>query len=61
VEREDPGKIMRPVRRISIEQLATAISKVRSMSLAEKSTLTDEISRKQPNLLASRLVQQRKR
>jgi hypothetical protein len=50
---------MNPVRRISVEQLATAISKVRSMSLAEKSTLSDEIFKQQPNLLASCLVQQR--
>jgi hypothetical protein len=58
VEYKNPGKIMKPVHRISLNQLATAIRKVRSMSLAEKSTLIDEISRKQPNLLASCLVQQ---
>lgn len=50
---------MKPASRISVEQLAAAIAKVRSMSLAEKSTLADEIFEKQPNLLASCVVQQR--
>ena len=50
---------MKSVRRISVQQLYSAINKVRSMSLAEKSALTDEIYQQQPNLLASCLVQQR--
>lgn len=45
--------------RISPEQLATAIKKVRSMSLSQKVSLIDEIFQQQPNLLASCLVQQR--
>lgn len=45
--------------RISVEQLATAIKKVRSMSLTQRVSLTDEIFQQQPNLLASCLVQQR--
>lgn len=50
---------MRSANRISIEQVAAAIMKVRSMSLAQKVALTDEIFQQQPNLLASCLVQQR--
>lgn len=50
---------MKSAGRISVEQLATAISKVRSMGLAEKRALTQEIFSNQPNLLASCLVQQR--
>jgi hypothetical protein len=50
---------MSAANRILPKQLATAINKVRSMSLAEKSALTDEIYKQQPNLLASCLVQQR--
>jgi hypothetical protein len=49
---------MKPASRISVEQLAAAITKVRSMSLAEQSALADEIFDKQPNLLASCVVQQ---
>jgi hypothetical protein len=51
---------MKSVNRISPQQLAAAINKIRSMSLAEKSALTDEIYKQQPNLLASCLVQQRR-
>jgi hypothetical protein len=50
---------MKSAHRISVHQLSAAINKVRSMSLAEKSALTDEIYQQQPNLLASCLVQQR--
>lgn len=50
---------MRSVNSISTEQLATAINKVRSMSLSQKASLIDEIFQQQPNLLASCLVQQR--
>jgi hypothetical protein len=50
---------MKSASRISVEQLATAISKVRSMDLAAKRVLTQEIFATQPNLLASCVVQQR--
>ena len=59
MERAPPGKAMKPVSRISVERLAAAIKKVHSMSPAEKITLADEVFEKQPNLLASCLVQQR--
>lgn len=49
---------MKSASRISVEQLATAISKVRSMGPAEKRALTQEIFSNQPNLLASCIVQQ---
>src|SRR6187431_2245022 len=45
--------------RISLEQLAVAIRKVRSMSEAQKIVLADEVFEKQPNLLASCLAQSR--
>ena len=44
---------------ISVEQVATAARKVLAMSMAEKVTLTEEIHARQPNLLASCLVQPR--
>jgi hypothetical protein len=44
---------------ISIEQVATAARKVHAMSMAEKVALTEEIHARQPNLLASCLVQPR--
>lgn len=47
------------VGRISLEHVATAVRKVRSMDLAQKSAVFDEIYLKQPNLLASCLVQGR--
>lgn len=50
---------MKSINLISTEQLATAIKKVRSMSLSQKTSLIDEIFQQQPNLLASCLVQQR--
>lgn len=59
MERAHPGKSVRAVSRISIEQVAAAIRKVRSMSQAEKLALADEVFKKQPNLLASCLVQPR--
>lgn len=43
--------------RITIEHLAAAIGKVRSMSLVQKEALADEIYLSQPYLLASCLVQ----
>jgi len=45
--------------RITVDNLAAAIRKVRSMSLKEKEALAEEIHRRQPHLLASCLVQPR--
>jgi hypothetical protein len=46
------------VGRISIENVATALKKVRSMDSAAQIALADEIFENQPNLLGSCLVQQ---
>jgi hypothetical protein len=43
--------------RITVENVAAAIRKVRSMNLAQKEALAEEIHRHQPHLLASCLVQ----
>ena len=43
--------------RITAENVAAAIRKVKSMSLPQKEELAEEIHRDQPNLLASCLVQ----
>ena len=59
MERAPCGKSVSAVSRISVEQVAAAIRKVRSMGQAEKLALTDEIFQKQPNLLGSCLVQPR--
>jgi hypothetical protein len=45
--------------RITVDHLAAAILKVRSMSLQEKEALAEEIHRCQPHMLASCLVQSR--
>jgi hypothetical protein len=45
--------------RITVDNLAAAVHKVRSMSLKEKEALADEIYLHQPHLLASCLVQSR--
>jgi len=45
--------------RITVDHLAAAIRKVRSMSLQEKEALAEEIHRCQPHMLASCLVQSR--
>ncbi len=45
--------------RISIAHVATAMQKVQAMSVTERMALADEIFLKQPNLLASCLVQPR--
>jgi hypothetical protein len=45
--------------RITVDHLAAAIRKVRSMSLKEKEALADEIHGRQPHMLASCLVQSR--
>jgi len=47
------------VSRISIEHVAAALRKVQSMDPPQKATLIDEIHVKQPNLLASCVVQAR--
>lgn len=59
MEREDPGTPIAAVGRISIEHVAEALRKVQSMDLPQKVTLIDEIHLKQPNLLASCVVQAR--
>lgn len=48
-----------PMGRISIKHVAAAIKKVRAMELPARISLADEICIKQPNLLASCLVQHR--
>jgi len=53
------GTPVKSIGRISAEQVAAAIQTVQSMSLAEKVALTEEVFAKQPNLLASCLVQPR--
>jgi hypothetical protein len=45
--------------RITVDNLAPAIPKVRSMSLTEKEVLAEEIHQRQPHMLASCLVQSR--
>jgi hypothetical protein len=45
--------------RISLEHVATAVREVRSMQIAQKTAIIDEIHLKQPNLLASCVVQGR--
>ena len=45
--------------RITVDNLAAAIRKVRSMSLKEKEALAEEIHLRQPHMLASCLVQSR--
>ena len=43
--------------RISVEHLAAAVRKLNTLTLAQKTSIADEIHSKQPNLLASCLVQ----
>jgi hypothetical protein len=45
--------------RISLEHVATAVREVRSMQITQKTAIIDEIHLKQPNLLASCVVQGR--
>lgn len=47
------------VRRISVEHVATAVRKLRLMNVPQKAALIDEIRVRQPNLLASCLVQRK--
>jgi hypothetical protein len=43
--------------RISVEQVAAAVRKLKTLTLAQKTSIIDEIHIKQPNLLASCIVQ----
>lgn len=57
--RGSPGTPLRSTGRISVEHVAEAVLKLRKLTLAQKTTLIDEIHLKQPNLLASCVVQTR--
>ena len=57
--RGSPGTPLRSTGRISVEHVAAAVLKLRKLTLAQKTTLIDEIHVKQPNLLASCVVQTR--
>lgn len=57
MERAYPGEAVKPAHRISVEQVVAAAKKVQAMSSAGKIALADEVFAKQPNLLASCLVQ----
>lgn len=59
MERHDVGTEIARMGRISLEHVATAWRKVLSMKQADKLALADEIYLKQPNLLASCIVQPR--
>jgi hypothetical protein len=48
---------MERVSRITVDDVAEAVRKVRCMSLKDKEALTEEIYRRQPHMLASCLVQ----
>jgi hypothetical protein len=45
--------------RITVDKVATAIKRTRAMTMAQKEALADEIFARQPNLLASVLVQKK--
>jgi len=55
----DTRQKLKTVGRISLEHVAAADRKVRSMQIAQKTAILDEIYLKQPNLLASCVVQTR--
>jgi hypothetical protein len=59
VEREHTHTAVSPAGRISLQHVAAAIKKVRAMDMAQRESLADEIFIRQPNLLASCLVQPR--
>jgi hypothetical protein len=59
VERQDSGATITAVGRISIEHVATALRRVQSMDEPQKLKLLEAIKVKQPNLLASCIVQSR--
>jgi hypothetical protein len=47
------------VGRISVEHVANAVGKLQQMDMAQKTAIVDEIHEKQPNLLASCVVQRK--
>ena len=55
--RESPGTSLSSGGRISVRHVAAAVCKLKTLSLAQKTSLIDEIHIKQPNLLASCVVQ----
>lgn len=55
--RGSPGTPLSAVGRISVEHVAAAVRKFKTLTLAQKTSLIDEIHGKQPNLLASCVVQ----
>jgi hypothetical protein len=50
---------LKSVGRISLEHVVTALHKLRLMDMSQKTAIIDEIHLKQPNLLASCVVQRR--
>jgi hypothetical protein len=59
MEREHNDTALTPTGRISVRHVAAAMKKVQAMDVAQRVSLADEIFIKQPNLLASCLVQPR--
>jgi len=59
MEREHTDTALTPTGRISIKHVAAAMKKVQAMDLTQRLSMADEIFLKQPNLLASCLVQPR--
>ena len=57
--RGSPGTPLSSVGRISVENVAAAVRKLGTLTLAQKTRLVDEIHIKQPSLLASCVVQTR--
>lgn len=55
--RGSAGTPLRSMGRISVEHVAAAVRKLATLTLAQKTRLIDEIHVKQPNLLASCVVQ----
>lgn len=55
--RGSPGTPLSSAGRISVEHVAAAVRKLAKLTLAQKTSLIDEIHVKQPNLLASCVVQ----
>ena len=53
------GARLETVGRISLEHVATAVGKLRLMDMPQKTVIIDEIYLKQPNLLASCVVQRK--
>ncbi len=52
-----PGLPLSSVGRISVEHVAAAVRRLKTLTLAQKTSLIDEIHIKQPNMLASCVVQ----